>query len=115
MGGNVEINYENRGEFLVIQLGVRRATADIASDLKDHILSDINSGITRIIISLNYVEFVDSSFLGVLVAALKQIKAKNGEIRIVGLHPHVRVTFELTRLDLMFPIYQTVEEAMRSE
>jgi anti-sigma B factor antagonist len=112
---DVEINYENRGEFLVIHLNVRRATADIAVDLKEHLLAAINSGTTNIIISLNYVEFVDSSFLGVLVAGLKQIKLKEGEIRIVGLHPHVRVTFELTRLDQMFPIYQTVEEAMRVE
>ena len=111
----VDVTYENRGDFLVIQLNVRRATANIATDLKERLLDEINSGSTKIIISLNYVEFVDSSFLGALVAGLKQIKLKHGEMKIVGLHPHVRVTFELTRLDQMLPIYQTVEEAMREE
>ena len=108
----VDVTYENRGDFLVIQLNVRRATANIATDLKERLLAEINSGSTKIIISLNY---VDSSFLGALVAGLKQIKLKHGEMKIVGLHPHVRVTFELTRLDQMLPIYQTVEEAMREE
>ena len=111
----MDVNYEKRGEFLVIQLNVRRATADIASTIKERLLAEIKSGSIKIIISLNYVEFVDSSFLGALVAGLKQINLKGGELKIVGLHPHVRVTFELTRLDQMIQIYKTVEEAMRGE
>jgi anti-anti-sigma factor len=47
------------------------------------------------------------------VAGLKQVKSKDGKIKISGLHPHVRITFELTRLDHLFKIYQTIEQAMR--
>jgi anti-anti-sigma factor len=110
---NQNFEWEHRAEFLVLHVKARRATVDMAPDLKDWLISEINNGNIRIIIDFSYVEFVDSSFLGALVAGLKQVKSKEGEIRISGLHPHVRITFELTRLDHLFTVYQTIEQAMR--
>ena len=110
---NEHFEWEIRNEFLVLRLNARRATVDMAPDLKDWLFSEIENGNTHIIIDFSYVEFVDSSFLGALVASLKEIKSKDGEIKISGLHPHVRITFELTRLDHLFKIYQTIEQAMR--
>jgi anti-anti-sigma factor len=105
--------WELRNEFLVLRVNARRATVDMASELKERLFKEIDNGHTQIIIDFSYVEFVDSSFIGALVAGLKQIKSKEGEIKISGLHPHVRITFELTRLDHLFKIYQTIEQAMR--
>ena len=110
---NQNFEWELRNEFLVLRLNARRATVDMAPDLKDRLLSEIDNGNIHIIIDFSYVEFVDSSFIGSLVAGLKKIKSKEGEIKISGLHPHVRITFELTRLDHLFKIYQTIEQAMR--
>ncbi len=102
-----------RNDFLVLRINARRATVDMASDLKERLFSEIDNGNNQIIIDFSFVEFVDSSFIGALVAGLKQVKSKDGEIKISGLHPHVKITFELTRLDHLFKIYQTTEQAMR--
>jgi anti-anti-sigma factor len=110
---NLDFEWEIRSGFLVIQMKARRATVDMASQIKDRLFTEIDNGNISIIIDFSYVEFVDSSFLGALVAGLKKIKSKDGEIKISGLHPHVRITFELTRLDHLFKIYQSIEQAMR--
>ena len=110
---NPDLEWEMRSGFLVIQINARRATVDLAPDIKECLLTEIDNGILKIIIDFSYVEFVDSSFLGSLVAGLNKIKSKNGEIKISGLHPHVRITFELTRLDHLFNIYHSIEQAMR--
>jgi anti-anti-sigma factor len=110
---NQDFEWELRNEFLVLRVNARRATVDMAPDLKDRLFSEIENGNIHIIIDFSYVEFVDSSFIGALVAGLKQVKSRQGEIKISGLHPHVRITFELTRLDHLFKIYQTIEQAMR--
>ena len=114
-GNNQDIEMEMRSGFLVIQIHARRATVDMAPEIKQRLFTEIDKGNINIIIDFSYVEFVDSSFLGALVAGLKQIKLKDGEIKISGLHPHVRITFELTRLDHLFKIYQSVEQAMRDK
>ena len=110
-----DFEWEIRNGFLVIQLNARRATVDMAPELKERLFTEIDNGNFNIIIDFSYVEFVDSSFLGALVAGLKQVKSKDGEIKISGLHPHVRITFELTRLDHLFNIYQSIEQAMRDQ
>ena len=108
-----DFEWETRSGFLVIQVNARRATVDMAPNIKDRLITEIDNGQTHIIIDFSYVEFVDSSFLGALVAGLKKVKSKDGEIKISGLHPHVRITFELTRLDHLFKIYTSIEQAMR--
>jgi anti-sigma B factor antagonist len=110
---NQNFEWEMRNDFLVLRVKARRATVDMASDLKERLFTEIDNGHLFIIIDFSYVEFVDSSFLGALVAGLKQVKSREGEIKISGLHPHVRITFELTRLDHLFKIYQSIEQAMR--
>jgi anti-anti-sigma factor len=110
---NLEFEWEIRSGFLVIQIKARRATFDMAPEIKKRLFTEIDNGNIRIIIDFSYVEFLDSSFLGALVAGLKQVKSKNGQIKISGLHPHVKITFELTRLDHLFKIYASIEQAMR--
>ena len=110
---NLDFKWETRGGFLVIQVNARRATVDMAPKIKERLSTEIDNGVKQIIIDFSYVEFVDSSFLGALVAGLKMIKSIDGEIKISGLHPHVRITFELTRLDHLFKIYNSIEQAMR--
>ena len=112
-GNYLDFKWEIRSGFLVIQINARRATVDMAPEIKERLFTEIDKGNIKIIIDFSYVEFVDSSFLGALVAGLKKIKSKDGEIKISGLHPHVRITFELTRLDHLFKIYQSIEQAMR--
>jgi len=108
-----EFEWEIRNGFFVIQINARRATVDMAPEIKELLITEVENGNILIIIDFSYVEFVDSSFLGALVAGLKKIKSRDGEIKISGLHPHVRITFELTRLDHLFKIYTTIEQAMR--
>lgn len=108
-----DFSWTLRNELLVVQVNTRRATGNIAPALKERLLSEIKSGNGKIIVNLSYVEFVDSSFLGSLVSGMKNASPQNGEIKITGLHPHVRMTFEVTHLDKVFKLYDTVEEAIR--
>ena len=110
----MSFSLDARSGIRILKVNERRAALDIATDIKDCLFSEIENKKKKIIVDLNYVEFVDSSFLGSLVAGLKLIQLKDGEIKIAELHPHVRITFELTKLDKLFNIYHTVEEAMRS-
>ena len=109
----MDLIYEFRNNFAIIQVNKRRATVDLAAEMREKLISEINHGNGRIIINLNYVEFIDSSFLGALVAGLKIVKARKGKMALVELHPHIQTTMSLTHMDKIFPIFQTVAEAMR--
>lgn len=63
-----------------------------------------------IVIDLSRVEFVDSTGLGTLVAALKQ--AGESRLLVAGVHEPVATLFRLTRMDKVFTVLASVDEAV---
>lgn len=57
-------------------------------------------------VDFDAVSFVDSSGLGLLVAAQRQVRAAGGELTVVNVRPGVRQIFELTGLDKV--LFETV-------
>lgn len=83
-----------------------------APALKDAISEVVKNGPPRVVIDLEGVSFVDSTGLGSVISALKQVRSSKGELRLAAPNQQVRVVLELTTLDRVFPYYATVEEAL---
>lgn len=101
-------------DVIVEIINLDRATLREAEDLKDKVISKINAGFNKIIIDLSAVEFIDSTFLGVIVGTLKKAVKQGGDLKLVGFKPPVRAMFELTRLFRVFETYSELQEAIRS-
>jgi len=83
-----------------------------APALRDAIGDAVRNGPSKVVIDMEGVSFVDSTGLGSVIAALKQIRSSQGELRLAAPNQQVRVVLELTTLDRVFPYYATVEEAL---
>ncbi len=68
----------------------------------------------RIVVNLENVSFVDSTALSTLVHGMKGTRAKAGDLCLSGLQQPVRIIFELTRLDRVFDIYNSEEDAVQA-
>lgn len=66
----------------------------------------------HIVLDLAALEFTDSSGLGVMVGALKQALAANGTVRVAGAQEYLLKMLRITGLARMFPITETVEQAL---
>jgi anti-sigma B factor antagonist len=83
-----------------------------APALKDAIGEALKNGQAKVVLDMEGVSFVDSTGLGSVIAALKQIRSSQGDLRLAAPNQQVRVVLELTTLDRVFPYYSTVEEAL---
>ena len=83
-----------------------------APALKDAISGVVQNGPPKVVIDMEGVSFVDSTGLGSVISALKQIRSSQGELRLAAPNQQVRVVLELTTLDRVFPYYATLEEAL---
>ncbi len=83
-----------------------------APTLKDAISEALKKGQSKVVIDMEGVSFVDSTGLGSVIAALKQVRSSQGELRLAAPNQQVRVVLELTTLDRIFPYYATVEDAL---
>ncbi|OFV87142.1 MAG: anti-anti-sigma factor [Acidobacteria bacterium RBG_16_68_9] len=89
----------------------RRLDARTAAGLKDKMAELIQAGNWRIALDLSQVQFVDSSGLGAIVSARKQL-GSNGDLVIGGACDTLLSMFKLTRLDKVFRIFNQTDDAV---
>lgn len=105
---------ERIGDVIVEIINVERASVKEANELKERLTDAIDEGYKQIIVDLSECDFVDSSFLGVLVSSLKKVANLEGDLKLVGFRPAVRSMFELTRLFRVFETFTNLQEAVKS-
>jgi anti-sigma B factor antagonist len=79
---------------------------------KDEIKTIIEEGVISVLINMEGVPYVDSAGLGTLVSALKTARLQAGTVYLAGLTGQVRMVIELTRLDRIFTIFDSVESGI---
>ncbi len=96
--------------FNVIEIG---GEIDVytAPRLRESIVAAVEAGQHRLIIDVQKVDFLDSTGLGVLVGALKRVRADGGSLDIVCTQERILKIFEITGLDKVFGLHATVDEA----
>ena len=81
-------------------------------ELKQKVLDALEAGDRKFLIDFTRTGYIDSSGLGVLVSLSKKIRDEGGELRLAGLNEDLRTLFELTKLDTLFAISDTANEAL---
>ncbi len=67
---------------------------------------------THLVIDMGALHFVDSSGLGALLSTLRAVHNKEGELRLFGMTRPVTALFELVRMNRIFSIYASRQEAL---
>jgi anti-sigma B factor antagonist len=57
---------------------------------------------------------IDSAGLGLLIALLKHVGGRGGDLKLSALPKRVRLVFEITRTHRIFEIHDSLEEAILS-
>ncbi len=83
-------------------------------DLKQKMLEELEGGARKLLVDFSQTGYIDSSGLGVLVSLSKKIREQGGALRLAGLNEDLRTLFELTKLDTLFQIAETREQALAS-
>ncbi len=86
-----------------------------APRLRERLIELIDGGARKVIVDLGRVDFLDSTGLGVLVGALKRLRAVHGSFSLVCDKEPLLKIFRITALDQVFPLYPTVEAAMAGD
>lgn len=94
----------------IITVDASRIDAAVAIQFKDRMREVLGTEQPRYVLDLHKVDFIDSSGLGAIVAAMK-LMPKGGKLELAGLTPAVDKVFRMTRMDSIFAIHPTAESA----
>lgn len=68
----------------------------------------------KILISFKDVDHLSSAALGTLIKLNQGIQAKHGQLRLADIDPQIYEVFQITRLNRLFEIHPTSDEALKS-
>lgn len=97
---------------LILKPQSARLDAAVAPDLRQVLIGHVDEGQQTILLDLTDVTFMDSSALGALIATVKKMGLL-GTIAIATARMPVTRLLSLTRMDRVFAVHPTVEDAVK--
>lgn len=110
----MEFKSEKFSDVTVVHVFLTRATLAKAVTFKEYVTEIVDSGSNKIIIDLSICEYIDSTFLGAMVAVLKKVNSLNGDLRLVYNKEVPSLLFVLTRMDKVFKTFTALDDALAS-
>ncbi len=114
---SININYEikKKGDISIFKLNEKRFDSSISGLVKGELTIFLHADeVTKLIFDLSEVEYCDSSGLSAILLAFRILQANEGKIRLAAPQKNVRTLIEISKLDRVLPIYDTVDLALEN-
>ncbi|HTN45742.1 MAG TPA: STAS domain-containing protein [Flavipsychrobacter sp.] len=108
------IKVKQQEKYTSVIIAEREASLKNAEAFKTEMMQLVDTGATNMILNFSQVTYVDSSFLGSLVASLKYAISKGSDIYLVELQKDIYDLLHLIRMNKVFKIFDSEEQAVAS-
>lgn len=100
--------------YLVEIVNITRATTKEAKEFKQILDEDILYGHHNLIVDLSKCEFMDSTFIGVMVVTYKKLRGRGGQMKLVKPGLYANSLLNYTGTIEIFETFESLEEAVKS-
>lgn len=109
-----DLTLQTRREGGAVVIGARgEVTVFTSPALRQELRKAVAEKPGRLVIDLSETSYIDSSGVATLVEGLKLMQPHRGRLVLAGMNERVRGVFEIARLNSVFRLAETVEEALR--
>ncbi|MCZ7539644.1 MAG: STAS domain-containing protein [Anaerolineae bacterium] len=91
-----------------------RVDSEGALDLDLALQTAVSEGKRKIVLEMDQVRYINSAGLRTLADILTQVRADQGDLKLVNLSQRVARVFQIIGFEKFFSIYATVDEALAS-
>jgi anti-sigma B factor antagonist len=109
----MEIGEKKAGSVDILYL-TGRLDAYAANDVEKKINTVTEKNPVCVVVSMEKLEYISSSGLRVLLAALKKARKQQGDIRLSCLQPYVKEVFDVAGFSQLFKMFEKEDEAISS-
>jgi anti-sigma B factor antagonist len=108
---DLRLEVSEQGGWSVVEVGGEIDVAT-APRLREQLIALVGDQRYHIVVSLEAVDFIDSTGLGVLISGLKRVRTHDGRFALVCTEPRILKVFEITGLLAVFDVYETIDQAV---
>lgn len=109
-----KIKIEEQIGGVVVHLKGEFIGGDETDELRKTLQTIADGSKNKIIIDMGKVTYLNSTALGILISAHTTVIKKGGKIVLCNLDKSIENLFVITKLTFVFPIYATLEEAIKN-
>ena len=114
-GTHAQLTFEVTNGLYVITLTAPLSDRVSVYDASDQIAEKLEpTSEPKVVVCFDHIKEVSSAILGTILRIDKQVRLKNGKLRLSGMQSSVYAVFQLTRLDTILDIHESTEEAIQS-
>jgi anti-sigma B factor antagonist len=88
--------------------------AHTAPNFETAIQTELDAGHVRLVVDCSKLNYISSAGLGVFMSFIEEVRDQNGDIKISGLVPKVRHTFEILGFHDLFEMTDSLDSALSS-
>jgi anti-sigma B factor antagonist len=111
--GKKMLQIEESGDITIIRVTEKKLYQDTITPFQEKMVSLLDEGRRKLIVDLSEVDVMNSSGLGVLILTWDRLSQQDGNLVIAGLGSLMEELFKRMRLDLIFKVVKTTEEALQ--
>ena len=101
------------GNVDIIQLS-GRITHEMGAEARETIMSRLEVGKRNFLLHLEGVRWMETAAIGEMVLALKKVREKDGEIKVLKPSKMIMDVLFMTRLHTVFPVFNDERDAIQS-
>ena len=109
----MEIIEKKIGGVCIVALG-GRLDAYVSNDFEQKLNALIDADEVYLVVSLEKLDYISSSGLRVLLASLKKVRKREGDIKLAGMKPHIKEVFDVAGFSQLFSIYDLEDVAVQA-
>ncbi len=97
----------------IISLG-GRLDANASGELEQKLNALVEADEVRLVVSLEKLDYISSSGLRVLLAVLKSVRKREGDIKLACMKPSIKEVFDIAGFSQLFSVYDLEDVAIQA-
>jgi len=111
--GNFSVQVREQDGIAILELSGELDIGGVPA-VKEAFEECFGKGLVNVVLDLSGMGYTSSAGMGVFMGIARQVKEKDGDVKMVGVNDRVGRVFTLIGIPKIFNIYNTVEEALGS-
>ena len=107
-------NIRTREREGIVLIDVSDSVSDDAGLLHAEIAKPLARGLSGIVLNLEHVTYVNSTWLGAIVTTFAKLRTAGGQLKLLNVPPNLMKTLAVTKLSTVFDIFTSEDDAVNS-
>ncbi|MDJ0914843.1 MAG: STAS domain-containing protein [Desulfobacterales bacterium] len=109
----MEITQTEQNGILILKI-IGRLDAVTATEAEKTIDTIMEGETSKIVFDFSQLEYLSSGGLRVILGTAKELKRRDGNVALCSLNEYVKEIFEVSGLEALIPIKDTIDEGLQS-